>query len=69
MNDEQFEDFRKCLPIYLQKDIKALEDAIKNNNKTIDCEWCELYGSINSALHNDNAITEEEAKYLRDKYL
>ena len=29
----------------------------------------ELYGSINIAEINDNAITHEQAQYLRDKYL
>lgn len=33
----------------------------------LDCLINEMYGSINSALYSDE-ITEEQAKYLRDKY-
>ena len=52
------------LPGYLQHDIEALEKM----EGPIDCLWCELYGSINSAQW-DNEITVEQANYLRSKYL
>lgn len=52
------------LPPYLQHDI----DEIKKGEQPYDCLWCELYGSINSALYDDE-ITEEQAEYLREKYL
>lgn len=35
----------------------------------MDCLWGELYGSINIAEINDDAITHEHAEYLRKKYL
>lgn len=63
-----FSDLEKTLPRYLQNDIKALVDGYKTNSTLLDCLWCEVYGSINSAFH-DRVITEEEAAYLRSKYL
>lgn len=63
------DDFEKTLPMYVQKDIKALLDGLKDETCThLDCLWCELSGSINSAL-NGFEITAEQAKYLRIKYL
>lgn len=56
----------KLLPQYLQHDIDQL---IKGENSSLwDCYWCELYASINSA-EVDLEITEEQAAYLRKKYL
>ncbi|MEG2687074.1 MAG: hypothetical protein RR954_08160, partial [Christensenellaceae bacterium] len=40
----------------------------KNKVSYMDCLWGELYGSINSDLWS-NCITEEQAQYLRTKYL
>lgn len=57
------------LPGYLQKDLDAYKDGLKNGSGLMDCLWGELYGSINSALIDDRAITEEHADYLRKKYL
>ena len=57
------------LPGYLQKDLDAYKDGLKNGSGLMDCLWGELYGSINSALIDDRAITEEHAEYLRKKYL
>ena len=60
--------FLKTLPPYLQKDINNLIKELKKNESTIlDCLLDEVYGSINSALY-DNEITKEEAEYLRNKY-
>lgn len=56
------------LPKYLKNDITALEEGIKNKVSVLDCLYCEVQGSINSAYY-DNEITEEEADYLREKYL
>lgn len=58
----------RTLPIYLQKDIKALVEGERNNSSLLDCLWCEVYGSINSAQH-DREISIEVANYLREKYL
>lgn len=57
------------LPGYLQHDLDAYKDAMKNGSNLIDCLWGELYGSINSAEISDGAITREQADYLRKKYL
>ena len=61
--------FEYGLPAYLQKDLDAFKDGLKNKSTLMDCLWGELYGSINSAEIDYNAITHEHAEYLRDKYL
>lgn len=51
----------------LQKDL----DRVKNsdiNDSLYDCYLDELYGSINSAMV-ENEISKEHAAYLRKKYL
>lgn len=58
----------KILPVYLQEDIQVWKDKNKDNENIWDCLWCELYGSINYAQH-DNAISKDEADFLREKYL
>lgn len=60
--------FELTLPKYLKSDIEALEDGIEKKSSVLDCLWGEVYGSINSAFY-DNEISEEEAAYLRKKYL
>ena len=65
MGEEYYE---MGLPEYLQHDIDAWKKGIKENSSVIDCLWGELYGSINSAFW-DGEITEEQANYLRSKYL
>lgn len=57
------------LPPYLQKDLDAYKEGIANGSDLIDCLWCELYGSINSAEIDDGTITHEHAEYLRNKFL
>ena len=57
------------LPEYLQHDLDAYKDGLKNGSSLLDCLWGELYGSINVAEINDGAITPEHAEYLRHKYL
>lgn len=64
-NDEILE---KCLPKYLEEDLKRLKECIKNNNKYLDCLRNELQGSINSAFV-DGDITEEQCDYLYKKYI
>jgi len=56
------------LPTYLQKDIDALKKGVAENSSLLDCLLDEVYGSINSAYW-DQTITEEQATYLRKKYL
>jgi hypothetical protein len=57
-----------ALPPYLKKDIVALEEGRKNDSLLLDCLYCEVQGSINSAFY-DNEITKEQAVFLRKKYL
>ena len=57
------------LPNYLQHDLDAYKDGLKNGSTLMDCLWGELYGSINIAQINEGAITPEHADYLRKKFL
>ena len=57
------------LPEYLQRDLDAFKEGLKNGSSLIDCLWGELYGSINMAEISDGVITPEHAEYLRQKYL
>ena len=57
------------LPEYLQSDLDAFKEGLKNGSSLIDCLWGELYGSINMAEISDGVITPEHADYLRQKYL
>ena len=57
------------LPDYLQHDLDAYKEGLKNHSDLLDCLWGELYGSINAAEISDGAITPEHADYLRRKYL
>lgn len=63
------ESYEHSLPPYLQHDLDAFKEGLKNHSSLLDCLWGELYGSINSALIDDRLITEEHADYLRKKYL
>ncbi len=58
----------KFLPIYLKKDIAALEERLKTKSHLLDCLFCEVQGSINSAFYG-NEITREQVSFLRSKYL
>lgn len=57
------------LPEYLQHDLDAYKQGLKEKSELLDCLWCELYGSINMAEISDGVITSEHADYLRHKYL
>ena len=65
---EQASILKATLPLYLKNDIIALEEGLKNNSTLLDCLYCEVYSSINSAYHS-HEISFEEAAYLRKKYL
>ena len=56
----------KCLPTYLENDLKNLKEGIKNKVKYLDCLINELQGSVNSAFV-DGDITEEQCDYLYRK--
>lgn len=66
---EREKSYEYSLPAYLQHDLDAYKDGLKNKSPILDCLWGELYGSINIAVINDGAITPEHADYLRQKYL
>lgn len=57
------------LPEYLQHDLDAYKEGKASGSGLLDCLWCELYGSINGAEIDDQAISAEHATYLRDKFL
>lgn len=63
------ESYEHGLPEYLQNDLDAYKEALKQGSSILDCLWGELYGSINIAEINDGIITSEHADYLRKKYL
>ena len=56
------------LPVYLKKDLLAYEDGLKAGSSLLDCLYCELQASINSALW-DKEISEETADHLTKSYL
>ncbi len=58
----------KCLPKYLEEDLKNYKEGLKNKSSLIDCLWGELQGSINSAFI-DGDITEEQCDYLYRTYI
>lgn len=66
---EREQAYETGLPGYLQHDLDAYKEGLKNHSDLLDCLWGELYGSINAAEISDGAITPEHADYLRRKYL
>ncbi|MCI8638435.1 MAG: hypothetical protein HFG41_04605 [Coprococcus sp.] len=66
---EREQSYEYGLPEYLQHDLDAYKDGLENGSSLMDCLWGELYGSINAAVIDDEAITPEHADYLRQKYL
>jgi len=58
----------KCLPKYLEEDLKRFKEGLKNKSSLLDCLICELQDSINGA-NLDNEITEEQCDYLYNKYI
>lgn len=56
------------LTVSLQMASDDYQQGEKENVQHLDCLWSELYGSINADLW-EGIITDEQARYLRDKYL
>ncbi|RDU24908.1 helix-turn-helix domain-containing protein [Anaerosacchariphilus polymeriproducens] len=56
------------LSLQLTKAIKDYEQGDKDKVSYMDCLWGELYGSINADFWA-GCISEEQANYLRKKYL
>lgn len=69
LDEERERSYEYGLPEYLQNDLDAYKDGLKNGSTIMDCLWGELYGSINIAEINEGAITPDHANYLRKKYL
>ena len=69
LQSEREKSFEYGLPEYLQHDLDAYKDGLKNHSGLLDCLWGELYGSINMAEISEGVITSEHADYLRKKYL
>ena len=69
LDEERERSYEHGLPEYLQNDLDAYKDGLKNGSTIMDCLWGELYGSINIAEINEGSITHEHADYLRKKYL
>ena len=66
---KSYEDILEAsLPQYIRKDICALKEGYKSESPVLDCLFCELQGSVNSAVHSGE-ISEEQAVYIRSKYL
>ena len=66
---ERERSYEHGLPGYLQHDLDAYKEGLKDRSSLLDCLWGELYGSINVAEISDGVITHEHADYLRQKYL
>lgn len=47
------------LPNYLQQDLDAYKEGLRNGSDILDCLWGELYGSINLAEISEGVITPE----------
>lgn len=56
------------LPPYLKEDIENLVEGRKINHFALDGLYNEVQSSINVAFY-DGRIDEEQASYLRKKYL
>ena len=69
LQSEREQSYELGLPEYLQHDLDAYKEGLKNHSSLLDCLWGELYGSINMAAISDGIITPEHADYLRQKYL
>ena len=59
---------QKNLPASLDKALREYIQGEKDKVSYMDCLWGELYSAINSNQWS-NAITQEQADYLRAKYL
>lgn len=67
-------EYLECdLPVFLQNSIRQMQeswtrlDAGQKDNLW-DCNWCELQSDIN-VCEVEQLITQQQARYLREKYL
>ena len=56
------------LPEAIMESIRGVQEGERNNSTLLDCLYDDLYGSINTFYWGGD-ITEEQAVYLRRKYL
>ena len=56
------------LPDSVQTAVREYRQGEQENSPYLDCLWDELYGAINANMHGGR-ISEEQAVYLRSKYL
>ncbi len=56
------------LPPFLENDIKALKEGIRNNVSYVDCLINEVQGSANSA-YVDGVISKKQLDYIFNKYV
>ena len=61
--------YERNLTTYRAHGLAVWKKGIEERLRLLDCLWSELYGSINIAEINDNAITHDQAQYLCDKHL
>ena len=57
LDEERERSYEHGLPEYLQNDLDAYKDGLRNGSTIMDCLWGELYGSINIAEINEGSIT------------
>ena len=69
IKEERERSYEYGLPSYLQHDLDAYKEGIKNHSSLLDCLWGELYGSINMAQISDGVIGPEHADYLCKRFL
>jgi len=69
LQSEREKAYEYGLPEYLQHDLDAYKEGLRNHSSLMDCLWGELYGSINTAAISEGSITAEHADYLRQKFL
>lgn len=60
--------YERNLPPYLAHDLETWKKGVEEKSRFLDCLWGELYGSINIAEINDNAITPLLADLQRQFY-
>lgn len=61
--------YERNLTTYRAHGLAVWKKGAGERLRLLDCLWSELYGSINIVEINDNAITHDQAQYLRDKHL
>ena len=53
----------------MQHAFDVFKKDLETEDSLIDCLWGERYGSIDDVEIDDQAISHEQAEYLRETYL